>query len=258
MLTPGLVSVTFRSLGPEEIIRLAGEAKLNSIKWGGDIHVPVGDIHRAREVGRWTRDAGLRVAAYGSYYRLGATSKQTDSASFERVLASAETLGASTIRVWAGNKGSADCSTQERSEIIRDGLRVAELAAQVGISISIEYHDGTLTDTRDSVAQLLAEWVHPNVEFLWQPSNGEEVESCAARLRDVLPRLRNVHVFHWWPTSRERHSLELGEARWRTYIDVVSRAKRPIDFLLEFVAEDSPEHLLRDALVLRQLLLGAQ
>jgi len=254
MLIPGLVSITFRSLGPEEIIRLASQARVQSIEWGGDVHVPAGKIDRAREVGRWTREAGLMVAAYGSYFRLGGGGN--DAAPFERVLASAVGLGAPTIRVWAGSKGSGDCSPEERRAIIDDALRVAEMAGRAGITISLEYHGGTLTDTRASVSSLLEELVHPNIEFLWQPTNGEPVEACADRLFDVLPRLRNVHVFHWWPTAGERHPLAEGEARWRTYIDIVRETGWPVDFLLEFVVNDSPGQFLADATTLRGWLEG--
>jgi len=252
MLIPGLVSITFRSLSPQEIIRLVVQAGLESIEWGGDVHVPPGDIERAREVGRWTRNAGLMVSAYGSYYRLADARKEA--APFEHVLASAVGLGAPTIRVWAGGQGSAECSPDERHRIIDDGLRIADIAARSGITISLEYHGGTLTDTRESAHALLTELAHPNIDFLWQPTNGEPVEACASRLVDVLPRLRNVHVFHWWPSAAERHPLIEGADRWHTYIDIVRESKKPVDFLLEFVAHDSPEQFLEDAATLRLLL----
>jgi sugar phosphate isomerase/epimerase len=252
MLIPGLVSITFRALNPEEIIPLAAQAGVRSIEWGGDIHVPAGEVDRAREVGRRTCEAGLMVSAYGSYYRLGGGGN--DAAPFERVLATAAALAAPTIRVWAGGKGSNNCSPQERREIIDDALRVAEMSGRAGITVSLEYHGGTLTDTRASVRSLLEELAHPNIEFLWQPSNGEPVDACANRLLDVLPRLRNVHVFHWWPTAHERHPLIEGEACWRAYVDIVRDTGRSVDFLLEFVVNDSPAQFLADAATLRRFL----
>jgi 3-dehydroshikimate dehydratase len=252
MLIPGLVSITFRQLDPQEIVRLVVQAGLESIEWGGDVHVPPGDINRAREVGRWTRNAGLMVSAYGSYYRLADDRKEA--VPFERVLASAVGLGAPTIRVWAGGKGSAECPPADRQRIVDDAVRIADLAARSGITISIEYHGGTLTDTRESAGALLKELSHPNIEFLWQPTNGEPVESCTARLLEVMPRLRNVHVFHWWPTAATRHPLIAGADRWHTYIDIVRAHKKSVDFLLEFVAGDSPAQFLEDAATLRLLL----
>jgi len=252
MLVPGLVSITFRSLAPSEIIRLACAAGLQAIEWGGDVHVPPGKVEHAREIGRRTREAGLMVAAYGSYYRLGGS--DAAAAPFEDVLASAVGLGAPTIRVWAGSKGSSDYSPEERRGIIDDGFRIAEMAASAGMTVSLEYHAGTLTDTRASVQSLLAELAHPNIEFLWQPSNGESVEDCSVRLLDVLRRLRNVHVFHWWPTHYDRRALADGDLAWRSYIEIVRQTDKPVDFLLEYVAGDAPEQLLADAATLRRFL----
>ena len=88
MIHPGLVSVTFRQLAPRTIVDLVAEAGLWGIEWGGDVHAPVGDLHIAREVRAMTLDAGLAVAAYGSYFRF----RPDDS--FERVLETAIALGA--------------------------------------------------------------------------------------------------------------------------------------------------------------------
>jgi 3-dehydroshikimate dehydratase len=252
LFTLGLVSVTFRQLSPAEIIALAAKAGLQTLEWGGDIHVPHGDLARAREAGRQTVDAGLTVAAYGSYYCLGQSEGQ--GLPFGHVLESATALGAPTIRVWAGAKGSLDTSAPERKEIIRDAWRAAQMAREIGKTISLEYHGGSLTDRRESVVQLMAELPRSEIQFSWQPPPGESQETCAARLKDVLPRLGNIHVFHWWPTSQDRRPLAEGELRWKRYIDIVREAGKPACFLLEFVAHDSLEQLVEDAAVLRRLL----
>ena len=66
----GLVSVTFRKLSVEEIIGLCKACGLEEIEWGGDIHVPLGDLDAAGKARRLTRQAGLNVACYGSYVRM--------------------------------------------------------------------------------------------------------------------------------------------------------------------------------------------
>lgn len=68
-LKSGLVSVTFRNLAIKEIVKIVVEAGLDGIEWGGDIHVPHGDLQVAKQTMRMTEDAGLTVTAYGSYYR---------------------------------------------------------------------------------------------------------------------------------------------------------------------------------------------
>ena len=71
MIQGGLVSASFRALAPGEIVDLVAQAGLAGIEWGGDVHVPHGDVACAREVYRRTVDAGLTVCSYGSYYRAG-------------------------------------------------------------------------------------------------------------------------------------------------------------------------------------------
>src|SRR5512137_1553394 len=113
MIKPGLLSITFRKHSPADIIALVRQAQLTSIEWGGDVHVPHGDLARAGEVARQTTDAGLQVSAYGSYYRLGQS--ETAGLPFEKVLETAVALGAPTIRVWAGTVGSQQADAQQRA-----------------------------------------------------------------------------------------------------------------------------------------------
>ena len=101
MFLPGLVSITFRQLSVTEIIALVTQAGLAAVEWGGDIHAPHGDEAQAQAIARMGADAGLRVAAYGSYYRVG----HPETGPFEAVLASAVALGAPHIRVWPGQPG---------------------------------------------------------------------------------------------------------------------------------------------------------
>src|SRR5690242_18609852 len=100
MVYSGLVSVTFRQLPPQQIVELAAQGGLAAIEWGGDVHVPHGELQTARRVLERTRQAGLQVAAYGSYYRVGVSPAQ--GLAFESVLETALALQAPTIRVWAG------------------------------------------------------------------------------------------------------------------------------------------------------------
>ena len=90
MIKSGLVSITFRQLSPGDIIDLVKKAGLDGIEWGGDIHVPHGDIAKAEEVYSLTRDAGLDIPAYGSYYKVGES--EQEGLAFNDVLISAAAL----------------------------------------------------------------------------------------------------------------------------------------------------------------------
>lgn len=250
-LKTGLVSITFRQLQPREIIELAASARLEGIEWGGDVHVPPTDLARAAEVARLTREAGLSVAAYGSYYRLG-QEKSAGLPPFTAVLEAAAALGAPTIRVWAGVKGTKETSAGERQEIVDDAMRIASLAEKQKITISLEYHANTLTDDPESVRLLMSELPTGSILFLWQPANGETREQNLLRLSDVTPRLGNVHVFHWWPTAKERHALIEGEDDWLAYLRAINALPGNRACLLEFVRGDNPQQSMDDGATLNR------
>jgi len=243
---PGLLSVTFRQLSTREIITLARRAELAGIEWGGDLHVPPGDIDRALEVGRMTREAGLKVSAYGSYYQLGTR----DPGPIEAVIETARALETDIVRIWAGKIASDAAGPEYRQRLASDGHRVAALAEQAGIRIACEWHAQTLADTADSAQKLFEEVDHPNFLTFWQPRNGQSTEACLADMETALPRLIGLHVFHWNWTTRERLTLESGTPAWLAYL---ARASKCGDIFasLEFVADDDPERMLADAATLR-------
>ena len=252
MITPGLVSITFRQLAPDHVVSLAREANLGSIEWGGDVHVPHGDLARAREVRRLSDDAGLSVSAYGSYYRAGVSESQ--GLAFGRVLDTAVALGAPTIRVWAGVVGSAAAHAATRAVVAADLARVCELARRGNACISLEFHADTLADTAEGALALLREVAHPSLTTFWQPPNGEDAADALRGLALLLPHVSNLHVFHWWPDHRHRLPLAAGADRWRSYLALASQGVRPRHASLEFVPGESPEAFRADAATLRELL----
>ncbi len=242
---PGLVSITFRQLLPEQVIAVAAEAGVLAIEWGGDVHCPHGDTQRAGEVAAMTRAAGLVVGAYGSYYRLGVSEEQ--GLSFDAVLASAVALGAPRIRIWAGNEGSATTSAEQRGKIVADAQRVAQLAAPRGIRVVSEWHGWTLTDTAASGTAFLREVGHANFATIWQPAPTLPVDQALAELGAVLPWLDHLHVFHWDP---ERRPLAEGAANWRRYLACAATTGRDLIAAIEFVLGDDPAQLTPDAAAL--------
>lgn len=252
MIRTGLVSVTFRQFAPATVVGLVLRADLDAIEWGGDVHVPHGDVAVARAVGAMTRDSGLHTAAYGSYYRVGVS--ENEGLPFERVLDSAVALGAPMIRVWPGHLASYEADAAYREKVVGDSYRIAELAAAAGLLVSYEYHANSLTDTSASAVRLLKEVDHPHLKTLWQPAVGADTETCVRDLEAVLPWLTNIHVFHVWPTATERQPLAAGEARWRQYLASLARSGRDHVALLEFVRDADTDAFIRDAATLRSWL----
>jgi len=250
MIGTGLVSITFRPLAPHTIVALVAQAGLDAIEWGGDVHVPHGDIHRAHAVRQMTVDAGIAIPSYGSYYRVG----HGEPAPFEAIVETAVTLNAPVVRVWAGKQGSAEASEAYWRRVIDDSWRIAALAGEAGLTIAYEYHPNTLTDTDAAAQRLLAAVDHDAVLTYWQPPVAQDVEANVCALQAILPRLANIHVYSWRRTNgdTERMPLDAMAGPWHRYLETVEAGGRQHYAMIEFVRGDTPEQFLEDAETLKR------
>jgi 3-dehydroshikimate dehydratase len=244
-LPGGLCSVTLRRLSVPEVLDVMVQAGLGYVEWGGDIHVRPGDVATAARARAAGLDLGVRVASYGSYWRPG----RDDEDGFADVLACAVALGAPRIRIWAGEVGSAAATAERRVAVIRTTRQAAARAADVGVELGFEYHDGTLTDTAEATVGLLQDIDRDNVRTYWQPPVGQSDTDAVRALDLVAPWLAAVHVYSWWP-GEQRLALDARTELWQR----VFRTARGVDAMLEFVTDDDPAHVVRDAATLRRLL----
>ena len=65
MITPGIVSATFREKTAEEVIALCKAAGLEAVEWSENAHINPGDIEGAEKLYKQTINAGLQIAASG-------------------------------------------------------------------------------------------------------------------------------------------------------------------------------------------------
>ena len=255
-LLPGLVSITFRHLSPRNIVDTASDAQMIGIEWGGDVHVPHGNLARAREVGRMTRNAGLSVAAYGSYYVVGKS--EGEGLSFEAILDTAQALGTTLVRVWAGEQAVSHTDSGSYDAIRSDAARISTMAQAAGVTVAFEFHAGTLTESAESTLALLLAIHHPNLFTLWQPTLAADDPANELSLRLLLPFVSNLHVFQWGPCGfNDRRPLREGAGRWNSLLRILAMTGLTHYVLLEYVAQDSPSSFLRDAQTLRDCLHAA-
>lgn len=245
----GLTSVTFRALSISKIVQLAAAAGLDGIEWGGDIHVPAGDIQSAVFALQETEKAGLEVLSYGSYYH-GLPEED-----FSPVLESAKALQAPIIRVWAGTLPFEDCPEETFQQLVLAFQHAADQAKPFGIDISFEYHRGTLTQTKEGALALLKAVNRENVFCYWQPNPDISREEQLSELDALGSSVSNLHVF-CWTGNNERHPLSEGENLWRDYFAHTPRDGRERAVILEFVENDSEEAFFRDAETLKTLAAG--
>jgi sugar phosphate isomerase/epimerase len=252
MIKAGLASVTFRQLSTQQIIELTASAGLKGIEWGADVHVPHGGIESARKVCRLTHEAGLEVAAYGSYYRLGISESQ--GLSFSSVLDTAIAMNAPVIRVWAGDLNAEQADDYYWDKIISEAKGLAKTVAAEDIKLAFEYHENSLTNTAASTRRLLDMINNKHVMTFWQPIHGAGPADNSADLELLLDKINNVHVFHWWPTSNDRHLLEAGFNDWNLYLTKLYKSDRNHYAMIEFVKDNQPDNFHVDTITLKKLL----
>ena len=254
MLKSGLLSVTFRQLPAEQIIKLVTQAKLDCIEWAGDIHAPHGNVGRATRLRQWCDDAGIELPSYGSYYRAAVSESQ--GLAFASVLDSAEALGVKTVRVWAGDRNAQAADDAWRAAVAGDLQRCVDRAAARGMTVSLEYHNGTLTNRCDSTRALLQQVDRPGLWTYWQPrSEPLAVEQQAAELKQLIGKVSHLHLFTWTFDASggiTRHPLADGEAAWRRYLAIAndSAPGGTRYAMLEFVKDEQPQQFLADAATL--------
>lgn len=254
---PGLVSVSFRQLSPEDILARMTTCGLDCIEWGGDIHVPAGDIATATRVRALSEAAGVRIHAYGSYYRIGASSP----ADFAAALTSAEALDAPIIRVWAYTQSRPAVEGDTYARIVADARRICDTAPDR--LICLECHHGTLTEDYTDALDFIRTVARPNLRTYFQPNQFRDFAYNLAAARALAPLCHGVHTFSWSGNQKFPLNAPPHDTYWAAYIAAIREATRETprpasgatnpapEFLLEFMHDGRPESLPAAAATLR-------
>lgn len=249
----GLVSVTFRDKTKEHIAQLCVKAGLDAIEWGGDIHVPHGDIESAKQARALTEANGLITTCYGSYFRL-----LRDSVSdFESIVQTAVALNAPKIRVWCGNVCAEQCSCDDRKRLFSDCKSILETANEYGVGVHFECHRDSFTQTKEGASELFGHFRALGLLGHWQPNPNISFEENIEYI-DSLPSVCSAHVFEWEEKAgvpRIMHPLSHGYDVWKAYVTALEgkALNGRLELMLEFVNEGSEESFFLDASTLKTL-----
>ncbi|MFI3206033.1 MAG: NAD(P)-dependent oxidoreductase [Clostridia bacterium] len=238
----GLTSVTFRNKSCDEIIEIAKKSNLQGIEWGADVHVPVGNLEFANEVSEKCAKNNIDIFSYGSYYKC---KKEQD---FAEVLDTAKALGAPIIRVWAGGKSPFDINEKEFEFLVTTLKKNCDLAKEKGIKIALEYHRGTMTQTKEGTLKLLNAVDNDNLYIYWQANPDISFEEQILEIETLKKYICTYHVFAW-EKGNERFLISDFYDKWQKYIELTS----DINYVIEFVKDDSEQSLKEDAKTLNKL-----
>lgn len=247
----GLTSISFRGLDYKEIIEICVENSVDTIEWGGDIHVPPGDLKQAKKIGETTRAKGIKTPSYGSYYRL--SQNENVEQSFLEILDTAEALGAKIIRIWtASTKEVKDLKELCEDNIIELKI-ICKMAAKRNMMIGLEYHRGTLTETKDMTLRILEGVQMKNLWTYWQMNPDISHLERLGEIKLLKEYICSVHVFYWIPGKDKDIRLPLFKGRqyWEEYWEVLKDCNCP--GILEFVKDDQIAQLQEDIKELRDI-----
>ena len=257
----GLVSISFRKKEIKEIIKEAKKANLDYIEWGGDVHIPMGNVKLARRVNSLMHGSGLKSKSYGSYYGVVYHCGEGRPMPFKYVLKTAKQLGADNIRIWAGwpccgctkGKGVYVCQSQ-KCKAISVARELCNEAKKHNMTLSIECHFSTITDDYHDTLDFIKSVGCDNLRLYWQPNHQKSFEYNIEALKALLPYITNVHVFNW-EQNGTKHPLSEGKEQWRKYIEILDdeNAENRI-FFLEFMPDGEISSLAQEAKTLNELL----
>ena len=245
----GLVSVSFRKNTVEEVVAAVKAAGLTAIEWGGDIHVPHGDLSAARKAADLCREAGITISEYGSYYIIG----KSEPGEFDKVVASAKALGTDLIRVWPGQMLKTAQLTQEGyAAMVADAKRICDAAP--AFRIALECHPMSLTEEYPMALKFLSDVDRENLKMFWQPCQYHDLSYNLSAIDALLPHVQSVHVFNWTANRDNpmpnRFPLAQGEQNWKLYLEKLTK-KDGLNYMLEFMPDDSMDTLSREAATLK-------
>ena len=241
----GIVSISFRDHSPEQILIAASEAGLNAVEWGGDVHVPHGDLETARLVRELSVAFDTEIAEYGSYYAIG----KSDPSLFEDILNTARELGTNVIRVWAHQGKASDSFDEEDYQAcVADAKRICAMAGD--ITVALECHPNTLTDEYHTELKFIRDVGCDNLKTFWQPNQHRPVDYNLDSIRALLPYIVSVHVYSW--RRKERLPLAALESDWLQYIELLSA--KDLNYMLEFMHDGNIETLKETAATLKKWL----
>ena len=241
MFKTGLVSVSFRKYSPKEILTAMNKAGLLFIEWGSDFHCPP---DKANDIAKLQKEFDITCCSYGTYFKIGVT--PTDE--IYDYISAAKILGTDILRLWCGNKNSEDYSQKEKEELFSECKTLAKIAKENGVTLCMECHIKTYTNTKESALQLMQTVDSEHFKMYWQPNqyNSENENIEYAKL--LSPYTDHIHVFNW--KQKEKYPLIQAKDIWKEYL---KHFKDKI-LLLEFMPDGKIESLKTEADALREII----
>lgn len=240
----GLVSISFRTHSPEEIIKAVKNAGLSCVEWGSDIHAPCNDAEKLEKIVNLQKKYGIKCSSYGTYFTLG----EDNVDDLINYINAAKIIGTDIIRIWCGEKSAEEYTKEEKEKFFKECHSAARIAEKHNVTLCAECHRCTYTETAEGAMELMREVVSPNFCMYWQPNQYKTVEENISYAKLCEPYCKCVHVFNW--KGDIRYPLSEGKSIWSKYFEIFKNVNT---FLLEFMPDDKIDSLVEEASALKDM-----
>lgn len=238
----GLVSVSFRDISPQEILQAMAGCGLSHIEWGSDVHVPP---EKAEEIAALQQEYGISCCSYGTYFRLGVTPLEE----LPRYIRAAKLLGTDILRLWCGDRHPQRYAPEEREALFAQCRQAAGMAEQAGVTLCMECHMATYTETSAAALELMEAVASPAFRMYWQPNQYRTEEENLEYAKALARYTLHIHVFHW--KGKEKLPLLEAKAPWQRYLSCFSGSHC---LLLEFMPDGKLQSLPIEAAALKEII----
>jgi len=234
----GLCSVTFRKKSVGQIVEIAKNAGIGYIEWGGDIHVKT--LEDAKTVKTLCDKEGIKISSYGSYFN----SVEYNEEKWISTCEIAKEMGAESVRIWLGKKGSLYTSGDEYILILQNTKKMCDIASEYGLLVCPECHRNTFNDNTSAFLRFNKELKRDNFKTYFQ-SRYFRMEYDLYRIDRTYAYIKDIHVSY-----RDLKREQLFRKKDKNYLDTLLKKFRKKKFegivMVEFVAYGSEKRFYKD------------
>ncbi len=201
-----LCTIAYRDRLLDYVLDVAADLGFDGVEvWGREPHISEQfDENRVQAVRRMTKERGLATPVLGSYLCFGATNERLEGKiELHDTLHTARCLGTPLVRVWASDVGSAQASDAVWKTTIQAIRAACEQAAKLGITLTAEMHEGTLTDTAPTAKRLVEDVDSEYFRLNYHVSTHDEPDTPLEQLQMILPYVVHMHAQNYTSLQSE-------------------------------------------------------
>ncbi len=234
----GVASVTFRNKTVSQVVKIAKNAGVEFIEWGGDIHVKT--LEDAKLAKKLCDENNIKISSYGSYYRTGCS----DKGEWEKVCRIANEMGASSVRIWLGNKDSENFTESEYEELSEEMNFLCQKAKEYNLLVCPECHDNTFNNNTEAILKLKNDLNCDNFKTYFQSRYlrfGYDID----RIEKTFDFIENFHVSY-----RDLKKEQRFKRKDKNYLDKLIKKFISMNFkgivIVEFTKGSKEKNFIKD------------